>query len=266
MSSPISSSILQGVLDIVASNEEDQRSKLYFQWQKDIEDSNIMILEIENDGKYASQHIEKIVEMVERLNKELDYYSELGIDIENADSSKYDFREIRRNLEKNYRTLSLFFYKYNFEINKKQSEKSEKDLLDINQAQEELETKLRNIDNRVEGLGATFLNIVLTISITATMVTVLLNTSPEYSLAIILGCTWLLLSSIIFISSYFKTKENKENNKLPFIIYIVLTIVTILAFGFGWFESNEKKKENVEKTAVIEINDTINQDNSSQTP
>lgn len=258
---------IENIRKILNSNTPDSYNRLYFQWSKDIEESNSLISFIDQDEEYLEKNELKVFDTIERLNQELDYYSELGINLEGNSDIPYDFPEIRRNLEKNYRTLSLKWYKHNFDNNKKNSEKSEQALVNINQAQEELEKKLKNIDNRVEGLGATFLNIVLTVSITTTMVTVLLNTSPQYSLAIILGCAWLLLSSIIFISSYFKTNEKKENNILPFIIYIGLTVVTILAFGFGWFESNEqnhpKKAENVE---IIENNDIINQDNSSQTP
>lgn len=256
---------IENIREILNFNIPEQYNKLNFQWSKDIEESNSLISSIEQNKEYLEENELKIFDTIERLNQELDYYSELGVNLEGNSNIPYDFPEIRRNLEKNYRTLSLIWYKYNFDNNKRQSEKSEKNLLNINQVHEELEKKLSNIDSRVEGLGATFLNIVLTISITTTMVTVLLNASPQYSLAIILGCAWLLLSSIIFISSYFKSNEKKENSKLPFIIYIGLTIATILAFGLGWFESNEKnqpkKSENVE---YVGDNTIFNQNSSYQ--
>ena len=99
------------------------------------------------------------------------------------------------------------------------------------------------------------------------MVTVLLNSSPKYSLAIILGCAWLLLTSIIFISSYFKTKKEditKGGITPPIAIYILLTLVTMLAFAFGWFESDEKKKENIEKVEVVENSRTTREDSFFQ--
>lgn len=252
------------IQELLRSNINEQYNKLNYQWSKDIEESNNLISNIEQDTEYLEKNSSEILKTIERLNQELDYYSELGINLEGIIDVPYDFPEIRRSLEKNYRTLSLIWYKYNFESANKQFQISKKSLSEILIKQQEINDKMIKADNKIEGLGATFLNIVLTVSITSTMVTVLLNTSPEYSLAIILGCAWILLSSIIFISSYFKSNEKKENNKLPFIIYIGLTIVTILAFGFGWFENNEKKKENIENIEVIENNDILNQDNFYQ--
>ena len=251
--------ISQKLQHLFNESKDLQCQNLKNQWTRDIEDSNRVIENIQTKENYISSHSEKIEEQINVLNDRLDYYNELGIGLDGELSSPYGFSEMRRNLESNYRTLSIQFYKYNFQQNKKQYEDSKKLLNKINKEQKNIERKMNRIDNkmreannRIESLGATFLNIVLTISITSTMVTVLLNSSSEYSLAIILGCAWLLLTSIIFISSYFKANTKKENVKLPLVIYVVLTMVTILAFGFGWFESDKKKKENIEKVEVIE--------------
>lgn len=256
------------IQELLRSNINEQYNKLNYQWSKDIEESNNLISVIEQDPEYLEKNSLEILKTIERLNQEMDYYSELGINLEGIVDVPYDFPEIRRNLEKNYRTLSLMWYKYNFESADNQFQISKKSLDEILIKQQEINEKMSKTDNKIESLGATFLNIVLTISITSTMVTVLLNTSPQYSLAIILGSAWLLLSSIIFISSYFKANEKNGNNKLPFIIYIGLTAATMLAFGFAWFEgdaqNHPKKEENVEKVEIIEKDDALNQDNSSQ--
>lgn len=258
---------IEDIRELLRSNINEQYNRLNSQWSKDIEESNTLISNIEQDVDFLEKNSLKIVETIDRLNKELDYYSELGINLEGFTDVPYDFPEIRRNLEKNYRTLSLIWYKYNFEKVNEQFNNSQKSLDKISEKQEEIDEKLDKTDTKVEGLGATFLNIVLTISITSTMITVLLNTSPEYSLAIVLGCAWLLLSSIIFISSYFKSNEKKENSVLPLIIYIGITILTILAFSIGWFESNQsnypKKAERIEKVEIIKDN---NKDISQPSP
>lgn len=102
---------------------------------------------------------------------------------------------------------------------------------------------MQNVDNRIEGLGATFLNMVLTISIITTMVTVLLNTNPKYSVIIVLVCAWLLLSSIIFLGSYFKSNKSiKEGNSLAMIIYIILTVLTLVALIYGIYTSDDTDK------------------------
>lgn len=255
---------IEDIRALLRSNINEQYNKLNSQWSKDIEESNNLLSNIEQDEKLLENSSLKIVETIDRLNKELDYYSELGINLESVGSDSYNFPEIRRNLEKNYRTLSLIWYKHNFEELEKQFNKNQEKLNKILEKQEEIEIKTDKTDEKIESLGATFLNIVLTISITTTMVTVLLNSSPEYSLAIILGCAWLLLTSIIFISSYFKTNKKTESGVLPIIIYVVLTILTVLSFFFGWFESNEKKKDNIEKMKVADKDCITREDNFYQ--
>lgn len=260
---------IEDIQALLRSNINEQYNKLNSQWSKDIEESNNLLSNIEQDEKLLENNSSKIIETIDRLNKELDYYSELGINLESVSNDSYNFPEIRRNLEKNYRTLSLIWYKHNFEELEKQFNKNQEKLNKILEKQEEIERKMDKTDEKIESLGATFLNIVLTISITTTMVTVLLNSSPKYSLAIILGCAWLLLTSIIFISSYFKTNTKKEDITKdgitpPIAIYILLTLVTMLAFAFGWFESKEKKKENIEKVEVVENSRTTREDSFFQ--
>lgn len=195
--------------------------------------------------------------MLERLNKELDYYTQLGVDIEKKETSSYNFSEIRRSLERNYRTLSLIYYGYNFTQNKIKSDESEKNLKEIIETQNEIERKMSNIDNRIEGLGATFLNMILTISIVPTMITVLLKAEPEHAILIILICAWLLLSSIIFISAYFKKKsEETENIKFAKTIYITLSIVTLVAvmiFSLTNMDKTDKKTDKYNKESRNEI-------------
>ncbi len=239
------------IQDIVSSHKKEQCKQLKSQWSKDIEDSNIIIEKIKNNKKYIAENEDKVIFMVERLNQELDYYNEVGIDLDTILNDIYRFTEIRRNLEKNYRQLSLEYYNYNIEKSKIQYEKITNNLKKIKNSQGQIENKMNNIgrkinniNTRVEGLGATFLDIVLTISITSTMVTVLLNTTPQYSITIILGCAWLLLSAILFIGPYFK-REDKDNENMKFAknVYIILTIVTLISFILGMLINIDKYKE-----------------------
>lgn len=259
------------IREIVKEHEEEQCRKLNYQWSKDVEESNILISEMESSSDFIENNIDIINNMIERLNKELDYYSELGVDLESMSNSTYEFSEIRRNLEKNYRTLSLVYYKYNFEKNKDQYIESSNKLNAIQSKQTEIDKKMNNLDSRIEGLGATFLNIVLTISIITTMVTVLLTATPYYSLVIILACSWLLLSSILFIGNYFKKdKSIKEIGGFAICIYVLITLLTFgtLIYGICSGVDIKKIKDNndeqiVEKNQASENNkNEIHTDNN----
>ena len=223
---------IEDIKEIFLSNANEQYNKLNAQWSKDIEESNDLI--------------SKIANMIESLNNKLDYYAELGIELDHAESTPYNFPEIRRNLEKNYRILSLQYYKYNFEKTKEQYTESQKILDEIVNKQKDISDKMDKTDNRIESLGSTFLNIVLTISITTSMVAILLNASPKYSLAIVLCCAWLLLSAILFVSTYFKSNTN-QNNKLAISVYVILSIVALFSFCFCFFTDDSMETHNDNK-------------------
>ena len=119
--------------------------------------------------------------------------------------------------------------------------------------QNEIDKKMGKIDSRIEGLGSIFLNIVLTISITTTMVTVLLDASPRYSLVIVLGCAWLLLSAILFVGSYFKSDSNPKN-KLAVTVYVILSIITFFSFIYCFYSEDP----------IVTRKDNVNIENSIQ--
>ena len=150
----------------------------------------------------------------------------------------------------------MVYYKYNFEKNKIQYIESFNKLNDIQSKQIEIDQKMNNLDSRIEGLGATFLNIVLTISIITTMVTVLLTATPYYSLVIILACSWLLLSSILFIGNYFKKdKSIKEIGGFALGIYVLITLLTFGTLIYGICSGVDVKKiKNNNDEQVIEKN------------
>lgn len=128
---------------IIEVNRKLQKEKLRNQWIKDIEDSNKIISQLKDRTDYIEKNEEEVNKIIERLNKEIDYYSELGIQLEENDKN-YKFSEIRRNLEKNYRILSLEFYKYNFNKIKAQNTTSKEKLDELIQKQKTVDTKTKN--------------------------------------------------------------------------------------------------------------------------
>ena len=63
------------------------------------------------------------------------------------------------------------------------------------------------------------------------MITLLTKIEAKYVLVVILGCAWLLLSCIIFVTSFFKDGDKQEFSlTFPNIIYLIITIITIVSF------------------------------------
>lgn len=208
---------------IINSNKEKQYKELKDNWTKRIKKSNELIELVEKDPQYLSHHYKEIFDEIEMLNNALDYYAELGIDEDEIGYAKYGLREVRRNLEKNYRTLSIRYYNY-----------MTKDVISratgVSKKQSSLAKKLIDTDSKIESLGSTFLNIVLTISIVSSMVAVLVHVPAEYAISVGLLCAWLLLSSILFISEYFKNNVFVKRESFARKIYIALSIVTLISF------------------------------------
>ena len=74
------------------------------------------------------------------------------------------------------------------------------------------------------------MNIVLTISIVSSMIAILTKIRFEYLIPVSLICSWLLLSSIIFISEYFKNPLYREKDSFARKIYYTLSIITVISF------------------------------------
>lgn len=272
----------ESIKKIIKENIEKQYNNFTIQWRKVITESNSMIDDIKNTNYDFNLHNEEISNMIEKLNITIDNYTEIISDKtveKTTEISEEEILEIGRNLEGNYRKLSLVYYKYHFSENEKNNRelqdkyssmlKMQQSILSENEKlvkqKEEFEEKFNQTNLKLESLGATFLNIVLTVSITSTMVAVLQKVSPKYSLAVVLGCAWLLLSSILFVGEYFKTENQKNMNKKisrPMIIYIILSIITLLSFSYGVFTDEDKKSKHdaIEKS---ESNKVLNKNNKS---
>ena len=215
---------------ILNENQTEQLKSLKYKWENDIRDSNEIISNIEYNNYDIGKNQFEVTMMLESLNNAIDYYVELGVDIENA-PPEYRFQEIRRNLDKNYRKLSLIYYKYNFDLFNREVQDTTEKLEYLSKDQEELNSTMLNMNNRIENLGATFLNIVLTISITSSMIALLTETKAKYALLIVLASSWLLLTCIIFVGSYFKRDDSiKSRITFPMIVYCILTLITFITF------------------------------------
>lgn len=213
-------------------------------YNKCIISSNATINNMRNQQFDFEKEHKKIYDVMEILLENLNSYDQLDIENNINSIDKDIFIKYKRDMELNYRQLNNAYYKFMIDKMSQQTEKIQKDIRGTQSNHDKLKKEFHTLNGKMESLGATFLNIVLTISITSTMVTVLLNASPKYSLAIILGCAWLLLSSIIFVGAYFKNDNQKStNNKTAMIIYIVLSIITLIAFGYGIFADDKTIKE-----------------------
>ncbi|MBR4694232.1 MAG: hypothetical protein IKQ06_03195 [Bacilli bacterium] len=216
---------------IVLENRDNLYKELEKNWTERIKRSNELIECITNDNEYLSTHHEEVLSEIENLNNALDYYAGLGI---NEDEMGYEirgFKGVRRNLEKNYRTLSLKYYHYMFEKNNQTSKEFIDRSNNVSKRQSAIEKKMSDTNSKIESLGATFLNIVLTISIVSSMVAILVHVPIEYAIPIGLLCTWLLLSSILFICEYFKNNTFVRKESFAKKVYFGLSIVTLLSFS-----------------------------------
>lgn len=250
MEAQINDPLIQQLKDIVNKNLEDQTKKLISQWRQIIQESEEIFEQFRsNTEKEASEQHKQISMILEKISTAIDHYHQMNFFENNVGDLEDEIKQIGHSLERCYRKLSLVYFEY-----LKKEISSQQDTMNslINQS-ENLNEKVKENNLKLEGLGATFLNIVLTISITSTMITILNNTEPKYSLAIILGCAWLLLSSIIFVGQFFKSEKIKA---LPTIIYIILTIVTFCWFGRCLLEDevNEPVNQKNEVNSYAEIN------------
>jgi len=233
-------------------------------WKKTIDESNSILEKISTDEDYLKNNLENVESYIETLNLTLDYYNELGINYDAIGFIRRGLQNMRRDLEKNYRYLSFKYYQYMLNSNKIEILRSNNQNKELKSKIDESEKKLNSMDNRIESLGGTFLNIVLTISIVSSMIAVLLNVKPEYAVVIVFSSAWLLLSSILFISEYYKSDKNKKSfGKLVYIIFsIVALVIVVLVPLLNKNKAVEEKtyfteKESVSQYISIEDKDVI---------
>ena len=234
-----------GIKRLIENNSEYQTKRLTFQLTSIIRRTNVMLERIKTDDEYISNHEISVRTMLNRINDVLDNSKQ--ITSEEIDNEALEqIQNLERELESNYRTLSLRYYSYYFYIlerknnilsgkldeSLKQLELLKKEQESFTEQKEEFEKSVRKTNSKLESLGATVINIVLTISITSSLITVLEKVKNIYeSFSIVIGCAWLLLSSILFVSEYFK--NDTTQNKRQMIIYWILTAV----FGILFFIS-----------------------------
>lgn len=212
---------------VIENLAQENRNKLYEdlekEWQKIIEESNEIISKIESNNNFINQNYKKVYEILNRISNDLDYYLELGINPDEMGYLRRDLHLLRIKIEKNYRILSMMYYDYMANHFNDTTDR----VNELMNHQSKIEKSINALYNRIQSLGGTFLNIVLTISIVSTMVTILTKVSSQYSITIVLVCAWLLLSSIIFISNFFKNPLLKGNDNFTRITYCAISIITL---------------------------------------
>lgn len=228
---------------LIDKDTRNQTRRLTLQLTSIINRTNDILEQIKNDDKYISNHESTVKMMLKRINIVLDNSKQItNEEIDNEALEKIE--DLERVLESHYRNLSSKFYSNSFnELERKNSllneklDKSQQQLevltkeqANFNKQKKEFEESVKKTNSKLESLGATFINIVLTISITSSLISVLDKAKNIIeSFTIVLGCAWLLSSSILFVSEYFKSDTTQ--NKRQMTIYWTLTAVFFILFA-----------------------------------
>ena len=230
---------------LIDKDTRNQTRRLTLQLTSIINRTNDILELIKNDDEYISNHEPTVKMMLKRINVVLDNSKQItNEEIDNEALEKIE--DLERVLESHYRNLSSKFYSNSFnelarkhsllneKLNKSQQqlEVLTKEQANFNNQKKEFEESVKKTNSKLESLGATFINIVLTISITSSLISVLDKAKNIIeSFTIVLGCAWLLLSSILFVSEYFK--NDTTQNKRQMTIYWTLTAVFFILFAIS---------------------------------
>lgn len=227
---------------LIDKDTGNQTKRLTLQLTSIINRTNNILEQIKTDDEYISKNEPTVKMMLNRINIVLDNSKQITNEEMDSEALK-KIQDLEKALESHYRKLSSKFYSNSFNelerkfrlLNEKldksqqQLETLAKEQTNFNKQKKEFEESVRKTNSKLESLGATFINIVLTISITSSLISVLDKTTNIIeSFTIILGCAWLLLSSILFVSEYFKNDTTK--NKRQMTIYWTLTVVLFIIF------------------------------------
>lgn len=230
---------------LIDKDTRNQTRRLTLQLTSIIKRTNDILERIKDDDEYISTHEPTVKMMLKRINVVLDNSKQItNEEIDNEALEKIE--DLERVLESHYRNLSSKFYSNSFNelerknilLNEKldksqqQLEALTKEQANFNKQKKEFEESVKKTNSKLESLGATFINIVLTISITSSLISVLDKAENIIeSFTIVLGCAWLLLSSILFVSEYFK--NDTTQNKRQMAIYWTLTAVFFILFAIS---------------------------------
>ena len=181
--------------------------------------SNIYIL-IERNG---------LEEVLDETNKMLINISELleFVDTTYDNRIPHDIESLYRHVSSKYRKLEFELYDYKFKKMEQKSINIENKINELNNIALEQKKTSNELLSKLEGMNATLLNMILTISIvTASVETISRISDPIYIPMFVLTISWLLLTCILFNLYFIKGKSKFD--KFCLIIYSILTSVTFL--------------------------------------
>lgn len=238
------SDTLSRLKTIASDNGQNLIDELKISFKQCVLSSGNIIDEMNNENFDYNKNQNKINNEIEKLLENLNSYDQLKNDDNAMDSlSKDELEYYKHNMDINYRQLNSYYYKYMIERMNRDTKRLNSTLNSTKRDYDKMVKDFENLNLKIEGLGATFLNMILAISVTTGMIEVLAKIETKYSLAIVLGSAWILLTTIIFIGSYFKRDNKVEKVKIfPIVVYIILTVLTLVAFGIGYFLDGDLTK------------------------
>ena len=205
---------------------------------------------IEKNGmRKSNAEANKVLENISQTLEYFDDVFETDVPVE--------LQHLYSQISSKYRKLEYQLFNYKFESmksynsNLKKEIEKQTEILKIEtdkSKQMKIEQKKlsEEIFSKIESIGATTLNMILTISLVTSSVAVITQIeNPIYIPMFILAIVWILLTCIIFNAGLFKSDvkqinktENKlklgldNNTKLCMLTYIILSIGTILCIVF----------------------------------
>lgn len=98
---------------------------------------------------------------------------------------------------------------------------------------------IKETKEKIDNIGYNILSIVIAFTIGSTLVTAIDKISSVYIPLFIIGTIWLMLTLMVFINGMFN--KNDFNNKQSTFMYVIFTVLTIIALGYTFIFANNNK-------------------------
>ena len=210
----------EAINDLLKENEDDVSKDINRKLNNAIDGISDIYILIEKNG---------LENTLEEANKQLINISDLleFVDTTSDDKIPSDIETLYRHVSSKYRKLESDLYDYKFKSMEKNSIDIENKINMLNNITLEQRKISDELLSKFEGMNATLLNMILTISIvTASVEAISRISDPIYIPMFISMTTWLLLTGILFNLYFIKSKSKYDNFCL--VIYIILTCATFL--------------------------------------
>lgn len=130
-----------------------------------------------------------------------------------------------------YRRLEFLLFNYKIKSLKSYYDTLQNDIKEIEKLKDKQEKLSEEVFEKIEGIGSTTLNMILTISIvTAAIAIVVEIKDTKYIPMFILSVVWILFTSIIFNASMFKSR-NIQMQKLDYNEILCIITYSLLSLG-----------------------------------